>query len=410
MFFQAHDGMAVIMASVFLASVEASSFQHQQYSNPCHEFGTANKLNNLYYDTPPTDGCPGTGLPSFRCSGVLIHFADHGAGRPVPDPEDWSYKVAGAGSAVFQGKNSFLKIPLNFSIGMSTLASASCPVDMIDGGEYPYFCPNAKGISLGALSFNYLRSDIALPVSWLREYDETGINSYTNASAKPSVLYANGHGTGYIFLPEASNPDVVLPENANSFWDNRFGKAWPHDGTTNGRVNCGNGAQIFQLALGLGGGPQVNPATDVIIQCPPDSPHWSKWALPPTWEDYCPESVFSSSDAYYNYTQQVWEEFTNNVLTGVYDPNRTLVKEQEYTGPYQPACGIPATKFDEVFIPAVKFENWSKTGQFRRTLWNEVTLKPWHGMGLNQLGAHIVFFAVAGTEGSEAEALQHAAD
>ena len=192
-----------------------------------------------------------------------------------------------------------------------------------------------------------------------------------------------------ILVPEvAANRNIELPASSlssSSFWDDRVGSSWPHDGGSSSRINCGNGIDTYSLKLNLDELPTAIVPNDVIMQCPPKtSSGWQeKYAVPTGWENYCPD--YNTSEEYYTLLTERISKIQSNLDAGYYSKNSTYdqslsllypelqavassvnASTAEYlsvgvilqSNPTQLACGIPPEKFDSVFIPAFTYENW----------------------------------------------------
>ena len=191
-----------------------------------------------------------------------------------------------------------------------------------------------------------------------------------------------------ILVPEvAANRNIELPassSSSSSFWDDRVGSSWPHDGGSSGRINCGNGIDTYSLKLNLDELPTAIVPDDVIMQCPPKtSSGWQeKYAVPTGWENYCPE--YNTSEEYYTLLTERISKLQSNHDAGYYSMNSmydqnvsSLYPETQALAslynastaqylagmvlknyPTSLACGIPPEKFDSVFIPAFTYENW----------------------------------------------------
>lgn len=386
------------------------------YVNPCKEFDTANILNDLYYDDASSSSDCDGGKPSFLCSGLFIHGQDLGAGTTNLD--------SAAPDPLTPGK--YYNFPAQtYSIGSETLASPVCPVEITEG-QYPWWCPTPVAMTLGSLSFTFLRDDIAPPAAFLKDWYATGVDVWTNTTSKPNVAWS---GPGHILAPadKASNPDAESPQGSSSFFDNdRIGYSWANDGDTLSRIDCGNGITWKEMVLGIDG-PKMDPATGVTMQCPPSSPAWNKYASKPSgWENYCPEEVFSSVSSYYDYlvervtkdlnlNRTLIDECSSLNLSASTTPE-TLATCAQASTPHGLICGIPASKFDDLYVPVQTFHNFPETKQELGKRYpnqlglasRETLVRSFHGVGFNQLGKNLIFYA--DDTRSLDEALQHAAD
>ena len=423
------------IVTMFIASAELSyavdADDDTGYANPCNDLGTIETLSKLYYDVSHTNGCS-DGSPSFHCSGILSHGHDSWLG-------DGSTESSGYPGIYPAGGPNMT----NFSMGTETLASAACPTEIVDDGKYPFWCPTPIAIAEGGISFSYIRRDIALPRKFLDEWNDTGVVSYNaNKTEKPIPLWP---GPGIMLIPEdypmVTNGQVDVPSGATSFWNNRVGSSWPFDGASSGRINCGNGFSLAEIMANVDELNALDVPKDILMQCPPTTPDWEEYAsIPSGWEDYCPD--FDSSDEYYNHLNQTLEEIKAKLNDGYYSPNSTYIIERAdmsvsgespeeiskeiegfvagslETTPTLFACGIKTDQFDSVFIPAMNHENWPEE---RRDLFQpsaiftdafriETVVRSWQGMGFNQLGKHMVFYADEQEEGSEEKALAYASD
>ena len=300
-------------------------------------------------------------------------------------------------------------------------------------------------LASGAISFVYVSDDVAPPVNILNEYKETGVTPYpgTNGSAPVPGVWP---GPGSIISPSLKNPEMEISNNVaiseSSFWDNnRVGYSWTTDGDSWNRINCGNGISVKELSLGDetgfdDAGPAVDPSTGVVMQCPPSTKQWQEYASRPEgWERYCPEESFSDFETYnsYNYnkvsmylsdlpfTSEECEEFTSGVdsINDFLSNNVTLDQTcLLYTTPATLTCGISSSKFDDIYIPAQKFVNRpEERKELAKTIpaytisnGRETVIKSWHGVGFNEFGRNMVFYADYGDDKTIDEALEHAKD
>jgi len=398
--------LTILVISDRLHKVNASSADGG-YVNPCNAFGTADKLNALYRGLGPDESC--SGGPSFKCSGVFIRTG------------------LGHENSTYQGKGGIADYPNIFniedpiySIGVETLTSAVCPPDIVDGAEYPGFCPDPAHIYVGSMSFSYIRQDLAPPISLLKEWEETGVDPISGISKEkwdwgPSVAWPGG---GYILLPEDvydANPDVVLPDSdgqPSSFWNfDRVGNFWPMDGASYSRTFCGNGPSWGDMYIGIDG-PIVPPAHILYgaNACPHDAAGWENLAIPENYTGSCPASVAESVESYYEH----WFSNVEKAFDGIdctssehkeigNDVCNLLVLGMKIF-PQQVACGLAPEYFDQTMIPLAKtmplkviLERLEQCNtqngtmcEFGFGLWNEVTIKSWNGIGLSDLAAHLV--------------------
>ena len=419
--------------SLLLLAVVSATGAAEEYVNPCEEFDTAKKLNDLFYYEAPTKNEEEEEQSSYYTSGFFAHGQDAGGGDGI----------SAITTVLTPGK--YYGLPTqNFTIGSELLISPVCPVEVTQDGEYPWYCPSPLSINAGVISFTYIRSDIAPPVSILEGYKEMGKDPYTNSTDKPSPGVWDG--PGYILSPVLSNPDIIQHTSASSFWDNdRVGYSFTTDGATWNRIDCGNGPARAELLLGdsvpfIGAGPIVDPANDVIMQCSPRTEAWEKYAsMPEGWNEtnYCPAETFDDYETYieYNYNklstylssivdEETCNEFKEKIFSGVLDresldTNKTELSVQceVLDQPQQVMCGVPPSKFDSIYVPAQKYKNWptrrqqmAEAGGSFTTGHRETAIQPWSGIGFNEFGQHMVFYANYEDEESIEEALEHAKD
>jgi len=433
-FFLLGAAAAVVMSSSTAVVVA------EEYVNPCEEFDTAKTLNDLFYDTTPkTTSSLSNGeeeeqqQPSYYTSGFFVHGQDAGGGVDLSDP---------GADPITPGK--YITLPSqNFTLGSDALRSPVCPVDIIQDGEYPWYCPTPLSMNADVISFTYIRNDIAPPISILKEYNETGVDPYTNSNETGKPNPGAWGGPGYIISPMVSNPEIVNNDDTAAFWGNdRVGYSYTTDGSTWSRIDCGNGVSISEMLLGDkvpfdDAGPVVDPATAAIMQCSPRTDAWKNYASKPKgWDEgnYCPEESFADYETYteYNYnklstyqssitaTAEDCEQFMEEATSGGLDSldhnlyGQCLIQ----SAPQQVMCGIPPEKFDEIYIPAQKFENWPEGRQNLAEQGlpafisggREVSIEPWNGVGFNEFGNHMVFYANYGDDQSVQDALDHAND
>mmetsp|Transcript_44718 Transcript_44718/g.50659 ORF Transcript_44718/g.50659 Transcript_44718/m.50659 type:complete len:532 (+) Transcript_44718:111-1706(+) len=399
------------------------------YVNPCNEFDTATVLNELYYNTPTGNSSDDdyTARPSYYDSGFFIHGEDPGGGtNDVYIP-------------MTPGK--FIGLPTansTFLIGSDNLLAPVCPVDVTTDGEYPWYCPTPLSIDAGAISFSYIRADIQPPVSILNEYLKTGVDPYTNSNNTPTP--GTWPGPGYIISPQFVNPEIPIDDSHKyTFWDNnRVGNSWSTDGSSWSRIDCGNGISVQELLLGNDNipfndaGPAVDPETDVIMQCSPPTVEWENYASKPKgWDEnnYCPDETYADYQTYNEYNYNKVSTYMSSMTLTLDDCTLDFFSNQTgdfnnkfgqcyvLTASQSLMCGIPPSKFDSVYIPAQKYENWPKereelAAEFVGYATNnrETSVRPWNGVGFNEFGQHLVFYANYDDDDSVQEALGYAND
>ena len=336
----------------------------------------------------------------------------------------------------------FFTLPTEtFMIGSDNLLAPVCPVDVTTDGEYPWYCPTPLSIDTGAIAFSYNRVDIQPPVSILNDYLKTGVDPYTNSNKTGKPTPGNWPGPGYIISPSLFNPEIPIDDSHKyAFWDNkRVGNSWSADGDSWHRIDCGNGISIGELLLGTDNipfndaGPAVDPETDVIMQCSPPTVEWENYASKPKgWDEnnYCPEETYADYQTYIEYNYNKVSTYMSSLtltlddcaspdtlgnLTG--DFNHLFGQCAVLYAPQSLMCGIPPSKFDSVYIPSQKYKNWPKEREELAaemlsftTGDRETSVRPWHGVGFNEFGQHLVFYANYDDEDSVQEALGYAND
>ena len=65
------------------AAVSVNANEVEEYVNPCVEFDTAKKLNDLFYDTPTSNTGEEEERPSYYSSGLFVHGQDAGGGTDL---------------------------------------------------------------------------------------------------------------------------------------------------------------------------------------------------------------------------------------------------------------------------------------------------------------------------------------
>merc|ERR1719491_1016882 len=243
--------------------------------------------------------------------------------------------------------------------------------------------------------------------------------------------------------------------STSSFWDNgRVGKSYTTDGDTWSRIDCGDGISIQELLLGNGtdvpfdgAGPTVDIEHDVIMQCSPRTDKWKQYASKPKgWSDtaWCPEEeIFADYETYndYNYDKltsylSMLDDDDNDCPTTMditFFTNHTMEEFHKCVGlsylagdPQAVMCGVPSSKFDEIYIKAQTYKNYPPQRlEYARTDTEikmagarqafsagnrETSIQSWHGIDFYEFGQHMVFYANPNDAQSVQDAMQYASE